>query len=148
MGTSNTCARVSFPSESIAMMCRCKGGPAGSGSISCSKRSILLRILMLTHFVLQDAEFCMPVRKRKAQPLQIGIACEDLRLDSRDLASASIHSRRCSHAFQRDFIERAALAVEYRLLACVLLVPANNAVSVFRIDLHQSRVTPPAFAAY
>lgn len=66
MGTSNTCARDALPSESTAMMLILMGGPAGTGSISSSNRSILLRILMWSYLCLQDAKFCGPVRQGKA----------------------------------------------------------------------------------
>jgi hypothetical protein len=43
------------------MMFSLMGGPTGNGSISSSNRSILLRILTVAYFVLQDAEFRMPI---------------------------------------------------------------------------------------
>src|SRR5207245_1635914 len=42
--------------------------------------------------LFEQAQFPVPVRKRQAQPLQIGIAREDFHLDGRDLATASRYS--------------------------------------------------------
>jgi hypothetical protein len=49
---------------------------------------------------LKDAKLRVPVRQRQAQPLDIGIAREQLGFDSRDLAAAPLdfHSRRYSRA--------------------------------------------------
>src|SRR5260370_5767583 len=66
----------------------------------------------------------------------MGIAGQDLRLDSRDLESAAFHSRRCSCALQRDFFKGSAVAVERCLLASQLLPALDHYIDIFGIKLH------------
>jgi hypothetical protein len=49
--------------------------------------------------------------------------------------------------FGLDFVERAAIAIEGGFQTRVLLPALNNAISVFRVDLHQPRFSLTAFAA-
>src|SRR5258707_2170615 len=53
----------------------------------------------------------------------------------------------CSPALQRDLSEVSTIAVERCLPAGVVLVAPHNAVSVFRIDLHDPGLTTTAFTA-
>jgi len=86
-------------------------------------------------FVLQDSEFCAPIRQRQTESRQIGMPREDHCFDFRDLADAAGDSCVDSRPFGFDLRERAAVAVKRRLLARELLPPHHTDVNVSRIDV-------------
>src|SRR6202011_3888275 len=57
-------------------------------------------------------------------------------------------SRRRLLPILSDLFERSAVTVEHGLLTGVFLTSPNDAVSVFRIDLNQSRLAIAPFAGY
>ena len=65
------------------------GSTSGLGSIAASNLSILWRILT-TGTPLENLPLGVPVGQRKQQPLKIGIAGKQLRLDGGDFAAAAI----------------------------------------------------------
>src|ERR1700692_1274567 len=87
-------------------------------------------------FFFENPKLGMPIRQCQAQPRDVGVAGEKLGFDGCDLAPAPFHSRWRSRALQGNFIEGPAVAFQRGLLAGILLVPANDAVGVPRIDFH------------
>src|SRR5713101_3969436 len=72
-------------------------------------------------FLFEQTQFRVPVAERKTQPLQIGVAGSDLRLDGRDLAVAAGYSYCDSQSFGSDLLECPAVGLESRSLASEVL---------------------------
>ena len=60
----------------------------------------------------------------------------NLRFDGRDLLAAAVDSCGLLPAFSGDLVERAPVAIEYGLLARILLVPPTNDIGVAGIQFH------------
>jgi hypothetical protein len=56
-------------------------------------------------FVLENPQFCRPIRKRETQSRQIEMPVANLALDCRDLAAAALDSYGDSHSFGLDLLE-------------------------------------------
>jgi hypothetical protein len=96
--------------------------------------------------VLQDSKFRPSIGKRQAQALEIGIPREEFGFDDRDLATAAFDSCCLGPPQARDLREGLIGAFEGRVLTRVLFPSPNDAVRVFRVDLHEPRLSVPPLA--
>jgi seryl-tRNA(Sec) selenium transferase len=72
--------------------------------------------LWIERLAQQDSQLGRPVHERQAQPLQVRIACAQLRFDGRNLPAALPDSCRIVAVFRRDFFERASITIQRGLL--------------------------------
>ena len=91
-------------------------------------------LVLAACLLFEDPPLGVPVGKRQAQTLQVGIARENLRFDRSDLSFATFHlvarhSRRRSRALQRNLVERTA-AVEHGPLAREVLPTGHGHIDV------------------
>ena len=85
--------------------------------------------------LFEQPQFGVPVREREKQSLHVGVPGNNLRLDFRDLAAASLDSCGDSQPFGFDLLERPAISFEHRLLADERLPPKYCYVHVLCIKL-------------
>jgi hypothetical protein len=93
--------------------------------------------------VLEDLQFCGPVRQCPAQALEVWIASPNLSFDFRNIPAATLDSRSLLNALPRDLRERTPIIVQNGLLAGVLFPAMHNAVGVFWINFYEPRFAAP-----
>ncbi len=82
----------------------------------------------------QQPQLARPVRQRSTQALHVGVPGPQLGLDGCDLLLASVDSCRALPAFLGEFLERAPVAVESRLLAGQRLPALHDDINVLRVQ--------------
>ena len=87
---------------------------------------------------LQQPQLRRPVCEGAAQSLEVGMPGSYLGFGGGDLRAATGDSRRLLLALLRNFVERSPVSLEHSLLDGVFLIPPNDAIRVFRINLHQA----------